>query len=414
MSAQPTYVIVGAGLAGAGAAKTLRDEGFDGRVVLLGEEPERPYERPPLSKDYLTGAKPRDSVFLHDLKWYEEQSIELRTSTRAVGLDLPSREVRLHGGEAVTFDKALLATGSSPRRIQTPGSSLGGVHYLRRVEDSDALVAELSGGGRNVVLVGGGWIGLEVAAAARAYGNEVAVVEPQKTVLNAALGDELGEFFTSLHRGHGVTFHLQDSVAEMTGSTDRVTSLVTTSGTILPADVVVVGVGARPNVELAQLAGIEVGDGVLVDASLRTSHPDVYAAGDLANVFSPRLGQRLRVEHWANALNGGPAAARAMLGQDVTYDRVPYFFTDQYELGMEYSGAVGAAGFDRVVYRGDPASGAFIAFWVEDGRVLAGMNVNVWDVTDDVQALCRSSSPVDLDALADPDRPLADLVPGDR
>ena len=411
MTTEKTFLIVGGGLAGAKAAETLRDEGFGGRVVLVGGEAERPYERPPLSKGYLTGSAGRDSVYVHDADWYAAHEVDLRTGSRVVGLDRQEHRVTLHSGDRLGYDRLLLATGSSPRRLAVPGADLDGVLYLRAVEDADRLVAELSGGGRRVVVVGGGWIGLEVTSAARGYGNDVTLVEPQSTVLRAVMGEELGGMFADLHREHGVDLRLGTGVSELLGSDGRVTGVLTDSGSTLPADVVVVGVGIQPNTELAQDAGLIVANGVVVDEALRTSDPDVFAAGDVANAFNPLLGRRLRVEHWANALNGGPAAARSMLGRSVVDDRVPYFFTDQYDLGMEYSGDVGPDGYDEVVYRGDRAGRAFIAFWLRGGRVLAGMNVNVWDVTDPIQALVRSKATVDARRLADPDILLDELVP---
>jgi 3-phenylpropionate/trans-cinnamate dioxygenase ferredoxin reductase subunit len=229
-------------------------------------------------------------------------------------------------------------------------------------------------------------------------------------VLRAALGPELGEVFARLHRDHGVDLRLGTGVTGLGGTDGRVTSVLTDSGAQLPADLVVVGVGARPNTELAEKAGLAVDNGVVVDAALRTSHPDVFAAGDVARAYHPLLGRHLRVEHWANARDGGPAAARSMLGHEVSYDRIPYFYTDQYDLGMEYAGDPGPEGYDEVVYRGDLAGGEFIAFWLRGGRVVAGMNVNVWDVNDDIQALIRSGAAVPAARLADADVPLADLA----
>jgi 3-phenylpropionate/trans-cinnamate dioxygenase ferredoxin reductase component len=407
--AEHGFVVVGGGLAAGKAVHTLRDEGYDGPVVLVTAEPERPYERPPLSKGYLTGSAERDSAFVDDASWYGEHEVDLRLSSPAVGLDAGRHEVVLTSGERLPYDKALLATGSSPRRLSVPGADLDGVRYLRTLADSDRLKADIAGGGRRLVVVGAGWIGLEVASAARGYDDDVTVVEPQPQPLRAALGDELGAVFADLHRDHGVDMRLSTGVRELTGSAGHVTGVVTDAGDTLPADLVVVGVGISPNVELAAGAGLDVDDGVLVDAALRTSHPDVHAAGDVANAFNPLLGRRLRVEHWANALHGGPAAAKAMLGQDVVFDRVPYFFTDQYDLGMEYSGAVGPRGYDRVVHRGDVAAREFISFWLLDGRVQAGMNVNVWDVTPDIQELVRSGAEVDADRLADPSVPLTEV-----
>jgi 3-phenylpropionate/trans-cinnamate dioxygenase ferredoxin reductase component len=413
MSSQQTFLIIGAGLAGARAAQTLREEGFTGRIQLVGAETEPPYERPPLSKTYLTGVAGRDTLYVHEPSWYDEQDVELRLGVRATGLDTAAHQVVLGPGERLRYDKLLLATGSSPRRLTAPGADLYGVHYLRQVQDADRLRHALTGGGKRVVVVGGGWIGLEVAAAARGYHNKVTVVEPQPAPLRAALGDELGTMFADLHREHGVDMRLSTRVQQLTGSHHHVTSVLTDRGDELPADLAIVGVGVRPNVELAERAGLRVADGIIVDQALRSSDPDVYAAGDIANAYHPLLGRHLRVEHWANALHGGPAAAHSMLGQQVSYDRIPYFYTDQYDLSMEYSGHAGSGDYDRLVCRGDRRSRKFIAFWLTGGRVVAGMNVNVWDVTSDIEELIRSGEPVDPDRLADPDVPLADLVPAD-
>ncbi|XVQ13452.1 NAD(P)/FAD-dependent oxidoreductase [Spirillospora sp. CA-255316] len=406
---QETFVIVGASLAGAKAAETLREEGFGGRVLLIGEEHERPYERPPLSKGFLLGKQERDKVHVHGPDWYDENGVELRLGVRATGLDRGAHRVELSTGERVRYDKLLLATGASPRRLDVPGSKLQGIHYLRSLADSAELREALAHGGRRVVVAGAGWIGLETAAAARTYGNEVTVIEPEPTPLHAAVGPEVGGLFADLHRAHGVDLRLDQGVAGFWGA-GQVSAVVTSGGQEIPADVVIVGVGVRPNTELAEGAGLEVSDGVLVDQSLRTSDPDVFAAGDVASAYHPLLGKRIRVEHWANALNGGPAAARAMLGQAVSYDRIPYFFTDQYELGMELSGVAAPGEYDDVVFRGDVPGREFLAFWTLGGRVVAGMNVNVWDVTGDIQALIRSGEPVDAARLADPKAALSDLV----
>jgi NADPH-dependent 2,4-dienoyl-CoA reductase/sulfur reductase-like enzyme len=413
MAAQETHVIVGASLAGAKAAQTLREEGFTGRVVLIGDETARPYERPPLTKGFLIGKDPIENAYVHEEPWYDDNDVELRLGTAVTALDRAAREVVLADGTRVGYAKLLLATGASARRLDVTGAGLPHVHYVRTAGDSERLRAALEPGDRRVVVVGAGWIGLEAAAAARGYGNEVRVVEPEPTPLRRALGPELGELFASVHRRQGVEFTLRDGVAEITES-----YVVTSSGERLPADVVIVGVGAVPNTGLAEEAGLPVDNGVVVDESLRTTDPDVYAAGDVANAHNPLFGRRIRVEHWANALNGGPAAARSMLGRDVVYDRVPYFYTDQFDLGMEASGDW-TDGYDEVVHRGtDPAryvSGEtddleFVAFWLSGGRVVGAMNVNVWDVTDDVQALIRSGKPVDRARLADPGVSLADLV----
>jgi NADPH-dependent 2,4-dienoyl-CoA reductase/sulfur reductase-like enzyme len=405
---QPAYVIVGASLAGAKAAEALREEGFDGAVVLIGTEQERPYERPPLSKGYLLGKEPRDSAFVHPEGWYAEHDVDLRRGVTVTSIDRSSRRVVLEGGESLPYDRLLITTGASPRRLSVPGGDLDGVLYLRTLGDSERLGAALRSGG-NVVIAGAGWIGLETAAAAREYGCDVTVVEPERTALHRSLGPEVGEVFADLHRSHGVTFRFGEGLSEVSGADGKVTGAVTSSGAELPADTVIIAIGIVPNVGLAAEAGLQVDNGILVDEALRTSDQDIFAAGDVVNAFNPLLGRRIRVEHWANALNGGPAAARSMLGQEVSYDRVPYFFTDQYDLGMETAGLPDPGTYDEIVYRGDKDSLEFIAFWLSDGAVVAGMNVNVWDVNDDIQALIRSEALVDPETLADPDVPLTDL-----
>jgi 3-phenylpropionate/trans-cinnamate dioxygenase ferredoxin reductase subunit len=402
------FVIVGAGLAGAKAAETLREEGFSGPVVLIGDESERPYERPALSKDYLLGKAERESVFVHPLQWYADHDVELRLGARVTGIDPDAHEVMLEGGGRAGYARLLLATGSSPRRLQLPGAALGGVHYLRRIEDSDAIKAAF-GGARRIVVIGGGWIGLETAAAARTAGAEVTVVETERLPLLRVLGPEVAEVFAGLHRDHGVDLRLGAAVADITGTGGRAGGVRLADGTHIPADAVIAGIGVTPNTGLAEAAGLAIGDGVLAGASLRTSDPDIYAAGDVACAQHPLLGQPVRVEHWANALNQPRAAARAMLGQDVAYDLLPYFYTDQFDLGMEYSGYVQPGGYDQVIFRGDKDSREFIAFWLRGGRVLAGMNVNIWDVNPDVQALIRRGHAVDPARLANPDIPLTDL-----
>jgi 3-phenylpropionate/trans-cinnamate dioxygenase ferredoxin reductase subunit len=420
---EQTFVIVGASLAGAKAAETLRAEGFAGRVVLVGEETGLPYERPPLSKGYLLGKEPQEKAFVHDEKWYAQNGISLMLGRRATLLDAAGHTVTLDGVERLRYDKLLLATGSRVRALPVPGIEQAGVHYLRTMDESESLLAALRGlaesGSGQVVVVGAGWIGLEAAAAAREHGVQVAVVEVAPLPLHQVLGDEAASTFRDLHVAHGVEFYFGRGVQEVGGDgTGRVTSVVLDDGTELAADLVVVGIGIRPATELAESAGLAVSDGVDTDAGLRTSDPDVYACGDVACFHHPMVGKRIRVEHWSNALNGGPAAARAMLGQQVEYARVPYFFTDQYDLGMEYAGYVQPRGYDRVVFRGDPSimdgkAPEFLAFWLSGGRVLAGMNVNVWDVQDDIQALVRAGyggRTVDLGKLADPGVPLGDLV----
>ena len=417
VDAHRTFVIVGGGLAGAKAAETLRAEGFTGRVILIGDERDHPYERPPLSKGYLSGKEERDSVFVHEPGWYAQADVELHLGQTVVAVDRAAKSVRLGDGTVLHYDKLLLATGAEPRRLEIPGTELAGVHHLRRLAHADRLRNVLAGLGRDngqLVIAGGGWIGLEVASAARGYGAEVTVVEPAATPLHHVLGPELGQMFTELHREHGVRFHFGARLTEITGQDGMVLAARTDDGDEHPAHAVLAAIGAAPRTALAEGAGLDMADrahggGIAVDASLRTSDPDIYAAGDVAAADHPVLESRLRVEHWANALNGGPAAARAMLGQEVSYDRIPYFFSDQYDLGLEYSGWAPPGSYDQVVLRGDVGKRQFIAFWLKDRRVLAGMNVNVWDVTDPIQQLIRSGTPVDPEALSDPSAALTSL-----
>ncbi|MBI4942835.1 MAG: NAD(P)/FAD-dependent oxidoreductase [Actinobacteria bacterium] len=404
-------VIVGAGMAGANAAKTLREEGFDGPLTLVGDEPEPPYERPPLSKGYLMGKDERDSAFVHPRQWYADAGVELRVATRVERIDRDAHRVVLVGGQDLPYDTLLLTTGSSPRPLPVDGAHLGGVLHLRTLQDSDRLKETIAASSR-IAVVGAGWIGLETAAAAREAGVEVTVLEMADLPLLRVLGPEVAQVFADLHRAHGVDLRLGISVAEITGDDGRVTGVRLGDGTHVPADAVVVGAGISPNVALAQDAGLDVDNGVKVDEHLRSSDPDIFAAGDVANAFHPALGRHVRVEHWANARHQPRTAARAMLGRDEAYDRIPYFFTDQYDLGMEYTGYVEPGGYDEVVFRGDRDGGEFVAFWVGGGRVLAGMNVNVWDVADTIEALVRDRGPVDVTALADPDRPLDSLLKG--
>ena len=409
MTSEQTFVIVGASLAGAKAAETLRAEGFDGRVVLIGAEQERPYERPPLSKDYLRGEVGREKVYVHGEAFYAEQRVELRLGRTAMSLDASANELALDDGERLRYDRLLLTTGAEPRRLSIPGGDRG--LYLRSVEDSDVLRERLDRGGR-LIVVGAGWIGAEVAASARVRGLEVTLIEPNTVPLERVLGTEVGTVYRDIHADHGVRMVLGTGV-EAIDEEAGVTRVRTSDGRELECDFVVVGVGVQPRTGLAAQAGIAVDNGILVDEHLQTSAPGVFAAGDVANAHHPFYGERIRVEHWANALNQGPAAACNMLGHADPYDRLPYFFSDQYDVGMEYTGF--ARTWDRVVFRGDPARREFIAFWLAGDRVVAGMNVNVWDVTEPIQRIIRERVAVDERSLADPDFPLEQLaVPSRR
>jgi 3-phenylpropionate/trans-cinnamate dioxygenase ferredoxin reductase subunit len=410
MTTNQTFVIVGASLTGAKAAEGLRAEGFDGRLLLVGAEDERPYERPPLSKDYLRGDVGRETVYVHDAGFYAEHDIDLRLGCTAVDLNTSASELTLDGGEVLRYDRLLLATGAEPRQLAVPGGELDGVMYLRSVQDSDALRARLDRGGAAVV-VGAGWIGAEVAASAKQRGVDVTVIDPASVPLERVLGAQVGSIYRDIHAGHGVEMLLGTGVERFEGGS-AVERVRTNDGRTVDCDFVVVGVGAQPRTTLATRAGIAVENGILADECLQTAATGVFAAGDVANAYHPFYDTRIRVEHWANALHQGPLAARTMLGHSDVYDRLPYFFSDQYDVGMEYSGHVMDA--DRVVFRGDPESREFIAFWVADGRVLAGMNVNVWDVADTIQALITSGRAIDERRLTDPDVPLTELLVGDE
>jgi 3-phenylpropionate/trans-cinnamate dioxygenase ferredoxin reductase subunit len=409
MAADPTYLIVGASLAGAKAAETLRKDGFDGAVVLIGDEHERPYRRPPLSKDYLLGKTEREKIYVHPSTWYTDHDVDLRLATEVIGIDPAAREVTLADGERVGYTKLLLTTGSSPRRLSVPGADLDQVLYLRRASDSDRIKDTFASVSR-VAVVGGGWIGLEVAAAARVAGVEVTVLEAAELPLMSVLGREVAQVFANLHRDNGVDLRCGVRVAEITSRGGDVSGVRLADGGHVEADAVIVGVGATANVGLAQDSGLDVDNGILVDASLRSSDPHIYAAGDVAKAFHPLVGKRIRVEHWANARYQPVTAAKATLGQDVTYDRVPYFYTDQFALGMEYSGYVEPGQYDDVVFRGDVDALEFVAFWLAEDRVLAGMHVNTWGVTRQVTDLVRSGRPVYKHRLADPQVPLEEFI----
>jgi 3-phenylpropionate/trans-cinnamate dioxygenase ferredoxin reductase subunit len=401
-----TFVIVGASLAGAKAAETLREEGFDGRLVLIGDESERPYERPPLTKDYLRAESPREKAYVHPEGFYREHDIELMTATTVTALDPARSRITVDDGRELGYDRLLLTTGAEPRRISIPGADLDGVYYLRTLDDCDVLRKRLDAGG-SVVVIGAGWIGAEFAASARQRGGDVTVIDPMSVPLERVLGPEVGAIYRDLHRDHGVQLLLGTGVEGFEGE-GAVRAVKTSDGRTIECDFAVVGIGVTPRAELAEGAGLKTDNGIVVDQALATSAPGVYAAGDVANAWHPFYGRNIRVEHWSNALNQGPAAARAMLGQAVAYDRIPYFFSDQYDVGMEYSGFT--TEWDEVVFRGDPASREFIAFWLREQRVVAGMNVNVWDVNEHLQALIRSRQVVAVAALSDPDTSLDSLV----
>jgi 3-phenylpropionate/trans-cinnamate dioxygenase ferredoxin reductase subunit len=402
VKSQETFVIVGASLAGAKAAEELRGQGFDGRVVLVGNETERPYKRPPLTKDYLRGEADREKVYVHERGFYEEHDIDLLLDTTVTVIDIAGSRVTLGDGRALRYDRLLLTTGARPRRIDVPGADLDGLYYIRTLADCDVLRERVVAGAR-VAVIGAGWIGSEFAASARQLGLEVSLIGPLWLPNARIFGPEIGTFYRDLHARHGVELLLGSAVESVEGD-GAVARVRVADGRAVECDFAVVGVGVTPRAELAREGGLDTDNGIVVDERLRSASPNVFAAGDVANAWNPFYEQRIRIEHWANALNQGPAAARSMLGQPESHDRIPYFFSDQYDVGMEYSGY--AMSWDQVVFRGQRETGEFVAFWLRDGRVVAGMNVNVWGVNEHVQALIRSRLLVDVDTLTDTDIPL--------
>jgi NADPH-dependent 2,4-dienoyl-CoA reductase/sulfur reductase-like enzyme len=384
VTATQTFVIVGAGLAAGKAVQELRESGFAGHLVLYGEEAHPPYERPPLSKGYLMGDEGFDSALVQPLEWYDAHDVDLRLDTRVAAIDPAARTVTA-GRVVQGYDKLLLATGARPRHLAMADDSGAPVAYLRSVEDSDLVKSRLHVG-RRLVIIGGGWIGLEVAAAASRAGADVTVLEVMNLPLVRVLGPEVASVFAELHRRHGIDLRVNIGVSSVKSDGRRAVVRLA-DGSSIEADLLVVGVGVTPDIALATAAGLRTDNGIVVDDQLRSSAPDVFAAGDVANAYHPLLGRHLRVEHWDNAIGQGVVAAQNMLGKAVSYDRLPYFFSDQYDLGMEYVGNVGPDGYDEVVLRGKPDEGTFTAFWLKAGRVLAGMHANDWDAMDPIRRI---------------------------
>jgi 3-phenylpropionate/trans-cinnamate dioxygenase ferredoxin reductase subunit len=400
-----TLAIVGASLAGAKAAESAREAGHDGPIILVGDEDAAPYERPPLSKAVLRGEAEPASARVHPEGFYAEHGIDLITD-RVCSVDLATRTLQLDGGDVIPFDTAILATGAEPRRLDMRGADLAGVHYLRNVGDAIRLRDAIRRASR-VAVIGAGWIGSEVTASARQMGADVLLVEPAHVPLHRVLGDEVGEVFRRLHADNGVELRLGVGVTELRG-TKTVEGVVLNDGRVEPADVVVVGIGVVPRVELAGAAGLTVENGIVVDEHLQASVGGIYAAGDVANAWHPHYGRRIRVEHWANAANQGATAGRNATGDAEPYVRLPYFFSDQFDVGIEYVG-YGQLG-DSVAIRGDVERREFIAFWHRGGRVTAAMSVNVWDVIEDLKTIVAAKTPADLARLANPHVPLGELV----
>ena len=393
-----TFAIVGASLTGASAALTLRDEGFDGRVVLIGAEPELPYERPPLSKAYLRGEQPFEKALVRPESKYRELQIDLRLGRAAIRLDPAAREIELDGGERVSYDAVLIATGGRNRRPPIPGLELPGVYDLRTRQDADRLRAELAPG-RKAVVVGLGFIGSEVAASLRASGVEVTAIEPAKAPLVRVLGEQVGAVIAALHADHGVRTIFGDTVVRFDGE-QRVERVVTKGGERIDCDFAVVGIGIEPNTGIVSGTPIRIDNGIVVDEFCRTNVPGVFAAGDAANHFHPTFGRHLRVEHWQNALKQGAAAARSMLGKGQPYDEVHWFWSDQYDVNLQYAGF--HATWDALVVRGSLEQHDGIAFYMNDGRVDAAVALNRGKDIRKVMPLIRQRRAVDVQSLGDP------------
>ncbi len=398
-------VIVGGGMAGATAAFALRDEGFEGRVLIVGNENEWPYERPPMSKGYLRGEEPLEKALVKPAAEYEAHDVELTRGATATAIDVDARRVTTSAGD-LSYDVLILATGSEPRRLEVPGADLDGIHYLRDVTDADRL-RDAAATADDIVVVGGGWVGSEVVASLRQLGRPVTFLTSRPRPLEHVLGSEVADVYRLAHLEHGVRL-MPGRVARL-GGRERVEWIETVEGTRLSADLIVVGIGAAPRVALAQLAGLRLRDGAVeVDDLMRTSVPDVYAIGDIASSWNPRYGRSVRVEHWDNAKRQGKAVATTIVGRGAPYDRVPYLYSDQYDVGMEYRGL--APEWDEVVVRGDLEGRKFHAFWMRHGLIAAAMNVNLWSDGADLEALVESTTPVDPSRLSDLNVPLSDLA----
>ena len=401
-----TFVIVGASLAGGGAAATLRQEGFDGRVILIGAEPQPPYERPPLSKEYLRGESSFEQTLVQSSDFYGENGIETRFGVRASRVDPAKKVIELDGEEGVAYDKLLVATGGRNRRFPVPGLDLEGVYDLRTMADCERIRAEI-GPGRKAVVVGMGFIGSEVAASLRQSGVNVVVVDRNKVPLRRVLGEEVGQVIEVIHRDHEATLIFEDTVAAFEGA-DRVERVVTQGGRRIECDFVVVGLGVEPVTELLADTGAEIDNGIAVDEFCRTGVEGIYAAGDVANHYHPVFERRIRVEHWQNALNQGPAAARNMLGKDEPYDDIPWFWSDQYDFNLQYTGF--HTEWDEVIVRGSMEERNFVAFYRKDERVLAAVAVNRGKDLRRSMRLIKAQRPVDATKLQDPDVDLRALV----
>jgi 3-phenylpropionate/trans-cinnamate dioxygenase ferredoxin reductase subunit len=401
-----TMVIVGASLAGASAAVTLRQEGFEGRVLLIGAEPQPPYERPPLSKEYLRSESSFEDALVQAPDFYDENGIETRFGVRATRVDAAGKAVELDGGERLAYDKLLVATGGSNRRVPIPGIGLERIHGLRTVADSERIRAEIAPG-RKAVVVGMGFIGSEVAASLRQSGVEVTVVDRNTVPLRRVLGEDVGRVIEGIHRDHGTRLILRDTVAAFEG-VGRVERVTTARGRRIECDFAVVGLGVEPATELLAGTGVEIDNGIVVDEYCRTNVDGIYAAGDVANHYHPVFGRHIRIEHWKNALKQGPAAARSMLGDGDPYEEIPWFWSDQYEHSLQYAGF--HTEWDELVVRGSMEERSFVAFYRKDGRVLAAVAIGRGRDLRRSIPLIKAQEPVEGAMLRDPEIDLRTLA----
>lgn len=371
-SQNETHVIVGAGHAAGQLAASLRQNGFEGRIVLIGEEAQLPYQRPPLSKKYLSGEFDLDRVYFKPPNFYEEAKVETRLGTKVTSIDRGAKTVTLEGGETLGYDKLALTTGSRVRKLPIPGADLAGLHYLRTVDDVDGMRDQFEPG-KNLVIVGGGYIGLEVAAVATGLGLKVTVLEMEARVLQRVTSPELSNFFQDFHTAKGVDIRCKTAIASFEGG-GKLEFAVTADGTKIPADIALLGVGIIPNTELAAEAGLEAANGIAVNEFCQTEDPDIFAAGDCTDHPSALYDRRIRLESVHNALEQAKTAAAAMCGTLKAYDQVPWFWSDQYDLKLQIAGL--STGYDTVVQRGDPDAGKFALFYLKDGVLIAVDAVN--------------------------------------
>lgn len=408
MADNRTFLIIGGGQSGGWAARTLRGEGFEGRVLLIADEPFIPYERPPLTKQVLLGDQPAESTYLWPAESYDELNIELRLGVQATRISPPEHTIEIDGGETIPYDRLMIATGARVRRLAVAGAELAGVHYLRGIGDAEAIRADLTDGAR-VTVIGGGWIGLEVAAAATRLGGRVTVVEALGQLCGRALTPDLVDWVAALHRGHGVEIRLETSLERFEGD-GRVARAVLSDGTSIETDLAVIGIGVVPNVELAAEAGLAVDNGIKVDDMGRGSDPDIFAAGDVTNHPNALLGRRIRLESWENAQNQAIAAAKAMLDRGTAYAEIPWFWSDQYDVNIQLVGLPGD--WSETVTRGDREAGQFLVFYLKDGRIDGAAAINSARDIRFARRLMAAGKIVDAAQLADPGVKLQALLKG--